>query len=314
MLDKALKARFCKDKKVNINLFDEPYFTERLELLGKAEEFQAFEKMVVEKFDGDKERYFAYYNELKDKIINYIKTSSAFTQLNSCNMKKFRVKNNFRQGDVYKIPYIGKTFISIDMKKANFAALVAYAQMENAEFNDNSFDWNLFMSRFTDIKYFYDSKYIRQVVFGNCNPPRQIAYEKYLMDLFLDILFQTVGIKAEAVECFCNDEIVLHYDKVSSKELKDIKEKAEYFDANLTVEVFKLGHVDGTDVFIKRVINEDGSTENKIKCANPVHYIFVKRLLEDQEITDNDRVFYSEYGRATLDEIPKMKLNFGEES
>ena len=63
MLDKALKARFCKDKKVNINLFDEPYFTERLELLDKLNDYHKFENMVKTKFGGDKERYFAYYNE-----------------------------------------------------------------------------------------------------------------------------------------------------------------------------------------------------------------------------------------------------------
>lgn len=310
MLDKALKARFCKDKKVNINLFDEPYFTERLELLDKLKEYQEFEKLVTEKFDEDKERYFAYYNELKDKIINYIKASSSFTKLNSCDMKEFTVKNRFRQGDIYKIPYIGKRFISIDMKKANFAALVAYGKLYDAEFNEGSLDWNLFMSRFTDIKYFYDSKYIRQVVFGNCNPSRQITFEKYLMNMFLNV----IKVKDDAVISFCNDEIILDYDKVTVDEIGFIREVAKDFVVDLEVEIFKLGHVDGTDVFIKEIINKNGSTKREIKCANPVHYIFVKRMLKNQEITDNDRVFYSEYGRAVLDEVPEMRLNFGEEN
>ena len=310
MLDKALKARFCKDKKVNINLFDEPYFTERLELLDKLNDYHKFENMVKTKFGGDKERYFAYYNELKDNIINYIKTSSAFIHLNNCDMRNFQVKNNFRQGDIYKIPYIGKKFISIDMKKANFAALVAYGNMYNAEFNEGSLDWNKFISRFTDIEYFYDSKYIRQVVFGNCNPSRQISFEKFIMDLFLSKL----DVEKDAIISFCNDEVILDYSKITAEKLDEIRKLADNFVVNLEIELFKLGHVDGTDVFIKEIILDGGYIKREIKCANPVHYIFVKRMLENQDITDNDKVFYSEYGRAKLEEIPDMKLNFGEEN
>lgn len=308
MLSKHLKARFCKDKKVNITLFDEPYFTERLELFDKLDEYRQFEKLIGTRFNGSEEEYFEYYNKIKDEIINYIKESAAFKHLNECDMNEYAVKNNFRQGDVYKVPFIGKKFISIDMIKANFSSLVAYGKMTGTDFNDGSFDWNKFMQRFTDIEYFYDSKYIRQVVFGNCNCKRQITFEKYLMDK----LFNELDIDDKAVVSFCSDEIILDLEFISEDKLRDIADKARKFCLPLRVTEFKLGSIEGTKVFIKEILNENGYNTREIKCANPVHYVFAKRLLENQKITDNDLVFYSEYGRARLEEIPEIRLNFGD--
>ena len=53
--------------------------------------------------------------------------------------------------------------------------------------------WEEFISKFTENKHIINSKYIRQVILGNCNPKRHITYEKYLMNEVLDILIKEIG-------------------------------------------------------------------------------------------------------------------------
>ena len=71
----GLKKRFCKDCNLPINLFDEPYFTQRLQILdvhfGCVKKFNDF---CAELEDYDNEQtYFTYYNTVKDSVINMIK-------------------------------------------------------------------------------------------------------------------------------------------------------------------------------------------------------------------------------------------------
>ena len=78
----ALKKRFCKNCNLPIDLFDEPYFSERLEILDfqfdcvrKFNEFCA----EMEKFD-DEQAYFQYYNTIKESVVNMIKANSDFNK------------------------------------------------------------------------------------------------------------------------------------------------------------------------------------------------------------------------------------------
>lgn len=75
-----LKKRFVKDNNLPITVFDNPYFIERLytiNIISDAEDkFDQFCKdMELFKNEAD---YFQYYNELKDKVINDIKSNKAF--------------------------------------------------------------------------------------------------------------------------------------------------------------------------------------------------------------------------------------------
>ena len=65
------------------------------------------------------------------------------------------------------------------MNKANFSALHNY----NSNIFNNKNTWEEYVSNFTNNEHIINSKYIRQVVLGNCNPKRCITYEKYLYKL-----------------------------------------------------------------------------------------------------------------------------------
>ena len=287
-----LKQRFCRDNKLNIQLFDEPYFGERVEAFGQLDKYREFEKLISERFSGNEELYFEHYNNVKDTIINYIKDSEVYQRLQLMDMNMYTCSYNIKQSDVYKEPNIGHKFISIDMSKANFSALVHFSKHYNIDFCD-SYNWDDFISRFTDIKHIKESKYIRQVVFGNCNPKRQITYEKYLMcEVLTKLTSHMMLFNIEDVYSLCSDEIIINADNLSDDDIREIEHQvsrlSEAF-VPLTFEYFTLGKVIDTDAFIKKIHNK--SDELKLKCAGPIESLFIVKHIKRLPIKDNDFIF-----------------------
>lgn len=261
-LSEKLKQRFCKDQNLPIQVYKEPYFTERIKLFDAYERYCDFTEMMITKFNADEQSYFTYYNDLKDRMINYIKESEAFKSLNQANIHKdFPFINHYsaiKKGDAYKDTNIGKAFISIDMKKANFNALLHYGKEighpfipeEGKNINES---WRNFVGMFTDIPYFTTSKYIRQVVFGNCNPKRVINYETYLMENFLsqvqfkDEASKVVPLRSQLtmplfsnddIYSICSDEIILYLNNLSPDAISHIEKNVLLSDFELQMDVF----------------------------------------------------------------------------
>lgn len=340
MITNNLKKRFCRDMSLNIQIYEEPYFTERLDLFGYRDKWNNLLELVNNKFNGNEELFFEEYNTVKDKVINYIQESQAFKELNKESMDKYKVDSNITSNDVYKSGNIGKYFISIDMVKANFSSIVRYANKYNYQFNSDDtaiYNYEKFMRRFTDIEYFISSKYIRQVIFGACNPKRQVTYQKYIMSIILDTLLacDVANISKENILSLSNDEIVIDVTNNKSEDIEELKKLLSIlgFGIPLHFEYFKLGKVINSDAYIKEIsctklymetnsynseeemrknLEESSSNDIKyvIKKANPIDTVFIQRLLHNQEVTENDLVFSHEGKLAKLIEKPDVQISF----
>lgn len=304
------KERFCKDCNIPIRLFQEPYFTDRLILFdkfyGTLEKWKLFvEELGYYKCEQD---YFEEYNRVKDEAINCIKNSEAYQRFNTEDMNKYRViHENLPNKDIFKPTNDGKAFISIDMRKANFSSLHHYsADM----FGVNT--WEEFVSKFTDNQHIINSKYIRQVILGNCNPKRHITYEKYLMDILLTRLLEKY-IPIERIVFFSNDEIVIDVSDMNKSRqtlltfnieqyLKDVSPKFK-------VKLFTLYKIHGTDGYYKEIFNNDREKDIEFKCLDNYMLPFVIRHFLGEEVTDSDKVFCHEGLLAQFIEIPKMEVN-----
>lgn len=124
-----LKERFCKDCNIPLKIYEEPYFTDRLELYDLF--YQSVHKWNVFKSELKKyhceQDYFEEYNRVKDNAINDIKNTDAYQRFNQEGMNQYSIKYvGLPSKDIFKPSNNGKLFISIDMKKANFSALRYY--------------------------------------------------------------------------------------------------------------------------------------------------------------------------------------------
>ena len=312
-MSKELNRRFCDDRKLPLKIYSGSIFIDRLKLFEEYENYINYCQEVRRMFD-DTQKYFEYYNQIKDKAIDYIKGSETFQLLNSDDMNKYACKYNFPQSDVYKASNIGKRFISIDMSKANFSALVAYGRTVGTEFFKN-FNYREFMEQFTNVEHIINSKYIRQVIFGNCNPRRQVTYEKYLMSLLLERLLNEDSIYERHVSSLCSDEIILKADEFNTDTILKIQEVVDEMSLTipLKLEYYQLGKVEGSDAFIKKVFSDleyELSYTYDIKCASPDEAPFIYRLVKNQPIKDEDNIFYYNGKLAKLIETPELSINF----
>lgn len=311
VISNRLKERFCKDCNISINVYDEPYFSDRLELYDKfyetVEKWNIFLK-ELEKYKCE-EDYFKEYNRVKDVAINAIKESEGFKKFNDEDMNNFSVKyTGLPSKDIYKESNVDKLFVSIDMEKANFSVLNHY---DSSIFKSKT--WEEFISKYTDNKHIVNSKYIRQVILGNCNPKRQITYEKYIMGQVIEVLIDEIGYYLNEIAFFSNDEIVIDMEEyvncINNKKITESKIK-EYFDIPFKIELFYLRKINGTDGYYKEIIKALDEREYKIKCLDSYTIPFVLRKFQNQEITENDKVFYHKGLLSKFIEVPKIEVSY----
>ena len=309
-VSEKLKERFCKDCNIPLRLYKEPYFTERLQLYDSY--YNTLDKWNIfvrelEKYKCEQD-YLEEYNRVKNAAINDIKISDGYKRFNEEDMNKYTVKYKDLPGkDIFKTSNNGKLFISIDMRKANFSALKFY----NRSIFDNADTWEEFIERYTENKHIVNSKYIRQVILGNCNPKRQVTYEKYLMGLVLEVLIDELGYSASDIAFFSNDEIAIdmgkYEDCIRKRELIEWQIKG-YFNIPFRIELFYLRKITGTNGYYKEIVKNIIEREYEFKCLNNYVLPFVLRKFNGEEITENDKVFYHEGLISKFIEIPEIEI------
>ena len=138
---------------------------------------------------------------------------------------------------------IGKFFISVDLKKANFQVL----NKIDKEILLNSSSYKNFIEHFTDSEYIANSKYFRNVVFGMMNPKRHITAEKYFITQIYKKVIEEFPYFADKCVSLSNDEMIFrveflfYNDKLTCFALrKNIEKIAKEIGFDVHVEFFHL--------------------------------------------------------------------------
>ena len=156
-------------------------------------------------------RSFNLRYEISDNIIKTIKDTAAYKELGAADMDRFMVPNKgYPTKDVFKLENVGKCFLSIDFKKANFQALKHF--FPGVVLNCNSYQD--LIELFTNLDYFKNSKHLRQIIFGNLNPKRQARIQRFIIQQILDWAIGEEICEEKDVRMVSNDEVVF--------ELKDL--------------------------------------------------------------------------------------------
>jgi hypothetical protein len=301
-----LKERFCKDCNIPIKIFHEPYFMDRMNLYDQFyDTMNQWDTFVTELENYKCEQdFYEDYNRIKDAAINDIKTTEAYQRFNNEDMNKFSITHKgLPSKDIFHPSNDGKKFISIDMRKANFSALSHY----DSDMFYGAKTWEEFIGRYTDNKHIINSKYIRQVILGNCNPKRHITYEKCLMEIILDDIV-LIMFDIKDVVFFSNDEIVIDVSNMNELDQVDLRlcfleESLKSLTIPFKVELFTLRKIEGASGYYKEFDN--GNVE--FKCLDNYMLPFVMRKMLGQEVTEHDKVFYHEGLLAKFIKIPEIK-------
>ena len=332
-----LKERFCKDMKLPIKMYDDDVFYERLYLCapfynvgGKdAEELYRQFRNSLKKYKTEQD-YFEDYNRIKDEAINFIKETEAYKRFNSMDMNDYSfdkvLKDNFTPDEYQKLIHCskdifhpsnaGRCFISFDICKANFNCLHNF----DANMFGNVDTWEGFIAGFTDNPHIINSKYIREVILGNCNPKRHITYEKYICaNALVEIVnkLKEKGVSEYNIVFFSNDEIIFDitdYENEEYKKLYDIDNEACSIFANvpMKIEVFGLYKLLMNDEIIGYV--KGNPRKVSIKSADAAMMPFIMRTLNEEDYTEKDFVSdvrwqENEDSRQEIIEVKDMETN-----
>lgn len=293
-----LKQRFAKDCGIPISIFVEPYFTERLELYDQKYGTLSKYARFIDSLNGyrNEQDYLTDYNKFKDTVIMDIKNSDGYQRFNNDDFNKYAVDNKgITNKHVFKNSNIGKTIMSIDMVKANFGAMRHY---DSSIFNECK-SYEEYIRQFTDNEHFINSKYIRQVIFGNSNPRRQTTYEKYLMGTILNELVSMPEI-ADNIMCFTNDEILIDISKVSDQIITMIKDIVNNSEIELTIEEYTLNGLSDGVGYVK----EFATGGYEFKCVDGLYIPMLLRQFNNEIPNDSDLVFMHNGALAKLIEHP----------
>jgi len=324
MNTKKFYQRFAKDYNLPINVFDDEMFTYYMRLYDffPNDIFEETTEMIVDDFHDNVEEWLNYCAEVRDNAILELVNNPLYEQFNTSPMTSYDIKYPCGERSVYTQETDGKMFISIDLKKANFQALKYVGVLKDYD------TYEKFIKHVGGDDYIANSKYLRQVIFGKCNPSRQIKVEKFLMCRVYDGINIKMNNHGWELYSFNSDELIYQAtDKVYKNNLlntsEGIKQCTREFLANINGIISRYLDIDTTvECFtIKRlpIVNSNGNTvdayvkkdfitgKEKLKKASTTFYPQIYKLWKNMPITEKDRVFYFENQLATFKESLKME-------
>jgi len=165
MINHKAHKRFVKDFSLPIQILQNPYFEYYKNLYDNVynsnEKYKLFQNTVNTL--GSIEQFFSKTKRVMDSIIDEISILEVYKKFNTDILEDYNVKLNIPKQDIYNQSNDGRYFLSIDLKKANYNALKFYDKGLVLDTNN----YNEFISKYTDLEYIKQSKYIRQVIYGN---------------------------------------------------------------------------------------------------------------------------------------------------
>lgn len=313
----SLKKRFVSDHNLPIIIFEEPDFEYFLNLyeeqFGAKTKWDKLINVIDKKFNGNPNLFLEEFARVRNNMIESVLNNKYYQEFNESKdiLSKYNLpKLNYPKSNVYKETNNGRYFLSIDLKKANFTALMYHDSRILGEETIISYeDW---VKKFTDLEYIIESKYTRQVVFGKLNPSRQIKVENYMIYQAFQkylTLFEKLNIKAEVVS-FCTDEFV--FDVTDSfqnildnlQAIKDLcKSLKEDDNINVDIELYRLylhkfkTYKDAEiPVYMKVYLGnkDDNSDIYKLFSVPSFYYAQVYKLINGMKVTETDMKFYME--------------------
>ena len=312
-IDKEVLLRFIADYKLPIQVVEEPYFSYYLELYDKDYDTKKKYQLLLDtlKQFETQQAFLDYYYETRDTIVKTLKLSDAYKHYTDDKNNDFvpvnknpatylplatvRGVNFSKRTDVYTLDNVGKYFLSIDLRKANFQVLNKYDK--RILLGANSYEE--FMGKFTDLEYIKESKYFREVIFGSINVGRQIQMERYYTGTIIEWLVDNEIFTSEEIKIYTNDELVISLNKhMSPEECEKLRNRIkDDLKLDVTVESFLLHSISGKKYFVKEL-----STGGiKFKSIPAAYFAQVYKKYYGLKIEHNALIFYYEHNLATFE-------------
>lgn len=308
--NREIRERFIKDLKLSIPVIESPYFEFYLDLYEKDWNAKSDYNRLIGAISKN-QHFLADFYKVRDKMIQYIKSQESFNKFNTCDIHSLYGNPKFaniRSNAIYNEEFAGGIYISLDLKKANIQSLRYWDPdmfiKDDSLWIDEVWEkWVEYLCE-EDIDlawYIKKSKYIRQVVFGNCNPKRQITLERWMVGEGANEFIKMANISEDKVIYASTDEVILKVDKLIDKdELQGISDLVfKEVGVELRAQSFKLESISylngaGETIRLYKKLYSDGTVDYKGVSKHYFPQIYMDQNGIDPDPQERDLVFYQE--------------------
>lgn len=303
----SLCRRFISDNNLQFQYVDYLHFLYCLDLFGYEKQWYGLLEMIKNRFNDSPNKFLEEYYKIRDKIITDLLDKKEYKFFSEeMNMNDFTLDSdsrNISSNNIYNRENLGKAFLSIDLKKANFQTM----KHISSSMVNNRATYEDFIGDYTDLDYIKNSKYTRQVVFGKLNPKRQITCEKFFTNEIRKLIETEIYAMSGKIVSMSNDELVYEIttpEKINDNLIQKLVEKIKSItDFTVHADLFKLNGYEfqfmETGVckftFFEKVFS-DGS--KKLISVPMPFYKMVYKLMNNISLEDDDYLF--EYDKNVI--------------
>lgn len=265
---------FCKLFDLNVPSYvDFDYYKN---LYARLDRWKNMDELIslYKKAEEQIEDIYKYRLEKTEEIINFIKTTRAFNDLNDDTMiPDLPTNKNFEYSE-------GVKYLSIDIKMANWESLKKYDPSFVNELGDSYSD---LLNKFDVPEVFHRSKQLRQYIFGNLNPKRQIKAQRVMIEDLMNGLSR-YNLK---VECVKTDEVIYSFENLA--EIADIL--LGFDDDIFKCKVFTVKRIEDFRVNEYIDVKNGIMHSDLVGCNGHKYFINLKKYILKEELDIRDLYF-----------------------
>jgi uncharacterized protein YkvS len=245
---------------------------------------------MYEQAESEIEDIFAYKIAKVDEVVNFLKGTRAYNELNDDNLiPDLPVNKNFEFE-------MGKKYVSIDLKMANWQVLKKYDPDFINELGDTYSD---LLNKFNIHPIFHQSKHFRQYIFGNVNPKRQVRAQRVMIQDLINAL-SNHNLKVEFIKW---DEVIYSYDNVN--QIKFLEE----IDSDLfRVKLFSVKLVDDFRIHTYYDFSDNEIDSEIVGCNGHKYFILLKKWILNEPLDIRDLYFRND-GDLAIWNIDGLKIS-----
>eukprot|EP01119_Soliformovum_irregulare_P017921 TRINITY_DN5401_c0_g1_i1.p1 TRINITY_DN5401_c0_g1~~TRINITY_DN5401_c0_g1_i1.p1 ORF type:complete len:405 (-),score=80.37 TRINITY_DN5401_c0_g1_i1:143-1330(-) len=307
----SMKRRFLKDYMLPFPTVKAPYFDYYLETYDALFATKSKYAYLIEAIQdaGGENQFVDFEEKLKASIIADIKATNAYKELEASAPPNLKYPPNYPPStEVYRPDNAGKTFVSLDLRSANFSTLRRF----NPALVFGCTSWVQLMERYTKAKYLHGSKMFRQLVFSKLGSKRQASLIGSTMLELHQKLISSGLLRPEDFVCRTNDEFFIQVDESQAHEIfanieKCLRSHEAFQDLGdlIRVEVFRLVKLGQLDYYVKERImpTPSGGLDGiEFKCISPAFFPQVFKHYTKGVLDHRDLKFEYEGHIASFDE------------
>ena len=265
---------FCK--LMDLSIPEYVHFDYYINQISKVEKWKNIYEMIrlYELAEDEHSDLYQFRMDKSNEIINFIKLTRSFQELNDDNLiSDYPTTKNF----VY---VENKKYLSVDIRKANWTILKKYDPDFLNELGDS---YEELLNKFNLPEIFHHSKNLRQFIFGNLNPKRQITAQRVIIE---DLLNQYKHLNLE-VACVKSDEVIWIID--SNSQLDEILDS---LDLDLfKAKIFTVQRVEDFRINSYYDRNWNYLYKEMIGCNGNFFFMNLKKYILDEKVDIRDLYF-----------------------